>query len=91
MKLLQIFLHCSLTFLSKTFDSLFDTVFGWYGILCDDVGWWSGFNKGRDGVDKVDIGIGVIMEGTGTNNQVYPTYRASTVYLVILVYGVGIL
>ena len=70
MKRLQFFLHCSLDFLSKNFDSIFDTVLGKDGIICDNIGWWSGLNKGSDGVDDIGIVLVEIMEGMGTNNKV---------------------
>ena len=85
MKILQLFLHCSLKFLSKNFESLFDNVLGKYGIICDDFGWRSGFNKGSDGVDEVDIVLGDIMEGTGTNKQADPPHGALIGSFIIVV------
>ena len=45
MKLLQLFSHFRFTFLSKTFESLFDNVLIKDGIICDDAGCWSGLKK----------------------------------------------
>ena len=86
MKMLQLFLHCIIDFLSKSFESLFDTVLGKDGIICDDVGWWIGFNKGSDSIDDVDIDLVNITEGTGTNNQVDSSHGALIGSVIILVY-----
>ena len=90
MKLLQIFSHYSLYFLSKTFEHLFDTAWGQDSLVCDDVGWWSGFKTFSDGVDDVSIGIGEIMGGTGTNNKVTPYHGAAFISFIVLVDSVGI-
>ena len=87
MKLLQLFSHCSLAFLSKTFESIIDTVFFSDDLIFDNIGWWSGFNKGGYGFDDVDIGIGYIMKGAGTNNQVYPHHGALIGSSIIVVGG----
>ena len=42
---------------TKNLDSLFNTVLCQDGLICDDVGWWGGFNKGRDIIYSVDIGL----------------------------------
>ena len=91
MKMLQLFLHCIIDFLSKSFESLFDTVLGKDGIICDDVGWWIGFNKGSDVVEDVDIGLVKIMEGTRTNNKVDKSHGALIGYFIIVVNSGGIL
>ena len=52
------------------------------GLIFDDVGWWSGFKKGDDRIDDVDIGLGYIVEGMGTNNQVAPAHGASIISVV---------
>ena len=61
-----------MAFFYKNFESLFNTVLGQDGLICDDVGWWSALNKGSYGIDDVDIGFGKIMQGMGTNNKVDP-------------------
>ena len=43
---------------------MFDTVLRQDSLICDDVGWWSGFKKYGDYIDDVDIGLGNIVEGT---------------------------
>ena len=91
MKLLQLFLQCNLNFLYKKFNFLFDTLLVQDGLICDDVGWWSGFNKCVYGVENVDIGLFNIMEGTGTNNKVAPSRGAMIGSFIIVVYGVRIL
>ena len=50
-----------MAFFYKNFESLFNTVLGQDGLICDDVGWWSALNKGSYGIDDVDIGFGKIM------------------------------
>ena len=60
----------------KNFDSLFNTVLGKDVLICDDVGWWIGLNKGGDVIYSVDIGLRDIVEGKGTNNQVTPAHGA---------------
>ena len=87
MKLLQLFSHFGLAFLYKNFDSLFHTILGKDGLFCDDVGWCSGFNKGGDGIDGVDIVLGNIMEGMGNNKQVDPTHVVPIGSSIIVVYG----
>ena len=57
-------------FFNKNFESLFNNVLGQDGIICEDVGWWSGFNKVDDRIYDVDIGLHDIVEGMGSNNQV---------------------
>ena len=85
MKLLQLFLYCSLDFLSGDLKSLIDDILGQDGFICDDFGWWSRFNKSSNGVNDVDIGHVEIMEFVGTNNQVAPSHGASIEYFVIVV------
>ena len=75
---------------SNDFKSLFGAVLGQDGIICDDVGCFIGFNKGSYGIDDFDIGLGKIMEGTGTNNQVAPSHGTSVGSLIVVVYGEGI-
>ena len=67
-KLLQLFLHCSHSVLSKDFESLFDNVLGKDGLILNDVVWWIGPNISGNGIGDVDIGLGKIMEGMGTKN-----------------------
>ena len=55
MKLMQLFSYCSLASLTKTFESLFNTVMDQDGLIFDDVGWWSGLNKGGDSTYDVVI------------------------------------
>ena len=71
MKKFQLFSYCSLTFF-KDLKYPFDTVSGQDGLVCDDVGWWSGFNKGRYGIYDVDIGLVDILQVTVSNNHVDP-------------------
>ena len=61
MKLLQLFLYCSLTFLTKNFESLFNTVLDQDGLICDYIGWWCGLNKGGDIIYDIDIGLHYIV------------------------------
>ena len=61
MKLLQFVLYWIITFFTKNFESLFNTLLGQDGLICDDVGWWSGLNKGGDIIYNVDIGFGDIV------------------------------
>ena len=56
-------------------------------LVFDVVGWWSGFNKGSDSIDDVDIGLRDIIEGTGTNNLVAPSHGASIGYFIVVVDG----
>ena len=55
------------------------------GIMCDDVDYWSGFNKCGDWIDNVDIGLCNIVEGMRTNNQVSPTNLYPIISTIILV------
>ena len=87
MKLLQLFLYCSLKLLPLNFDSLFNTVLGQDGLIFYDVGWCSGFNNGCDVIDNVDMGLGDIVKGMGTNNQVAPSHRLPIGSSIILVHG----
>ena len=67
---------------------MFDTVLVQIGLICDNVSWLIGLVS--DGVDDVDIGLGNIMEGTGSNNQVLPSHGSLIVSFVIIVDGGGI-
>ena len=87
MKILQIIFALKPQFFSKDLKYLFDTVLGQDGMIFDDVGWWSRFNKGKNGVDNFGIGLEKIMEGTGTNNQVAPSHGYSIGYFIILFDG----
>ena len=87
MKLLQLFSHCSLAFTPKQVESLFNNVLGQDGIICDDVGWWSGFNEGGDSIEDIAIGLGYIVEFMGTNNQVDPSHGAPIGSSIIAVDG----
>ena len=69
----------------KNFQSLFYTILGPYGIICDDVGWCSDFNKGIDGVDKFVKLLGDITEGMVTNNRVAPSHGSLIGSLLIVV------
>ena len=68
MELIQLFLYWSLALFTKNIESLFNTVLGWGSLICDDVGWWSGFNKIDNNIDEVGIGFGNTVEGMGNNN-----------------------
>ena len=70
---------------SKYLKYLIDAVLGNDGFICYDVGWWGKFNRGSNGVNGVDIGHGDIMEGTGTNNQVSPSYGALIGSFIVVV------
>ena len=76
---------------SKNFESLFNTLLGQGGFICDEVGWWSGFNKGFDIINVFDVGLHNIVEGMGTNNQVDPSHGGPTGSSVIVVDGERIL
>ena len=47
----------------KFFESLFNTVLGHDGLICDEVGWWSWLNKGGDKIYDVEIGLSNTVEG----------------------------
>ena len=47
---------------------MFNTVLGQGGLIFYDVGWWGGFNKGRNIIDGVGIGLSNALEGMGTKN-----------------------
>ena len=91
MKLLQLFSYCSLAFFTKTFESLFNTVLGQDGLIFDDVGWWSGLNKGNNIIYDVDIILPDILEGMGDKNLIDPYHRAPIGSPIILVDGGRIL
>ena len=57
------------------------------GLIWDDVGWRSGFNKSGDRIEIFDIILGDIVWGMGTNNQVTPTYGAPIGSSIIVVDG----
>ena len=76
--------------MSKYLKSLFYNVLGKDGIIGDDVGRRSGFNKVRNDVGNSVIELDAIMEDTGTNNQVAPSHGAPIGYFIIAVEGGGI-
>ena len=67
--MLELFLYCSLKYFKK-FYSLFNTVLGQGGFICDCVGWFSAFNKHGDSIDDIDLGLCGIVKDMGTNNNV---------------------
>ena len=83
----EIISHCSLISFLKELMSLMDALLGKDGIICDDVGWRSRFNKGSNGVDVVNIGHGDIMQVTGTNYWVATYHGALIGSFVIVVDG----
>ena len=91
MKLLQLFLHFGIAFLSKYLKPLLDAALGQDGLIFDDVGWWGRFNRGSDGINDVNIGHGKIMEVTGNKNQVAPSHGESIGSFIIAVDGGRIL
>ena len=62
--------------LIKKCESLFKNFLGQDSLICDDVGWWSGFNKGDDSIYDVDIRLHNIVEVMGSDNQVYTSHGA---------------
>ena len=68
MELLQLFSYWSVAFFTNNLEALFNTELGQDGLVCDDIGWLSGFKKGGNRIDDVDIGFWNAMEGMGTNN-----------------------
>ena len=64
---------------------MFNTVLILYGIICDDVGWWSGFKKVGNSIYDVEIGLHRTVEGMGINNQVDPTHGYPIGSSIILV------
>ena len=91
MKLLQLFSHCSLSFFTKNFDSLFNIGLGQDGLIWDDVGWWSGLKKVGDRIYDFVIGLWDIVEGMGSYNQVVPSHRAPIGYSILVADGGRIL
>ena len=71
----------------KNIEYLFNNVLGKDGLICDDVGWWSGFNKGGNSINGVGIGLNDIVEGMGTNNQITSSHEGPIGYSTILIYG----
>ena len=68
MELLQLFSYCSFAFFTKNLESLFDNVLGKGSLICDNVGWWSGFKICGNIIDNADMGFCNTVEGMGTNN-----------------------
>ena len=75
---------------TKNLESLFNNVLGQYGLICDNVGWWSGFNKCGDRIYDIDMGLSEIVEFMGSNNQFVPDHGALIGSTVIVVDGGGI-
>ena len=84
---MKLFLYCRLTFFTKNFELLFNTVLVQYGISVYGVGLWIVFNKGVDIIDDVDKVIRKKIEGKRTNNQVDPAHGPPIVYTEIVVDG----
>ena len=53
---------------TKNFYFLSNNVLGQDGLVCDDVCWWSRFNKGDDIVYVIVVWLRNIVEGKGSNN-----------------------
>ena len=81
------FFIAALNFFTKNLESLFNTVLGQDGIICNGVGLWSGFTKCGNSIADVGIGFCNNMEGTGTNNWVAPAYGAPIGSNIIVVDG----
>ena len=67
MEMLQLFSCFSLALFTKKLDLMFNTVLVQDGIICGDVGWWSGLNKVGSSIDEVDIGFCNTLEVMGNN------------------------
>ena len=61
-------------FFNKYIEPLFNNVLCQYGLICDDVGWWIGINKGGDIICDIDIGLCGIAENIRSNKQVFPDH-----------------
>ena len=57
MKPMQCFSYRNLALFTKKIKSLFSTVLGQYGLIFDDIGWWSGISKGGDSTYDIDTGL----------------------------------
>ena len=68
MKLLYLFFYFSLYLLTKEHEYLFDNVLRQDGLICDDVGWWSGLEKGGNIINNVDVGFCNTVKFIGSNN-----------------------
>ena len=60
--------YFSLAFFTRINESVFSTVLCQDGLVCDDVCWWSRFNKGDDIVYVIVVWLRNIVEGKGSNN-----------------------
>ena len=85
--MLQLFLYYSLAFFIKNLEYLLYIVLGQDGLICDDVGWWSGFNKCGNIIDDVEIGFYNTVEGMGTNNYIVTPHGSPIGSSIIIVYG----
>ena len=72
-------------FFNKYIEPLFNTVLCQYGLICDDVGFCSGFNKGDNIIYGIAIGLRIIVEGMWANNLVAPEYGFPIVSSIIAV------
>ena len=57
-------------------DSPCDTLMSQYDFIYNYIGLWIGFNKGSDGIDNIDIGLGDIIEVPDTKTRfIHPMKR----------------
>ena len=68
MKLMQLFLYCSLALITKDPEYLFDNAFIQDVIVCDDIGWWIGFDTGGNSIDNVGLEICNTVKFIGAND-----------------------
>ena len=68
MKLLWLFSQCSLALLTKDLESLVDTGLRQDGLIGDGVGWCSGFDKGGNIINNIDVGVCNAVKFIGANN-----------------------
>ena len=50
---------------------MFITVLFQDGLICDNVGWWSGFNKYGDRIYDIDMGLSEIVEFMDPTNRLF--------------------
>ena len=74
-------------FFTKNLECLFNNLLGQDGLICDDVGWWSGFNKGGNDIDGVYIVFYNAVEGMRTNNYCVIDHGALIGYYIIATDG----
>ena len=76
--------------ITKYLEYFFDTLLHQDGLICDDVGWWSGFKNVGNSIYNFGVGFCNTVKFIGANNYIVSSHGAQSGYVVAVV-GIGVI